>query len=504
MTENSAPVKQANDVKPPYILALDVGTSSTRALLFDATGATIPSVLARRQYKLNADEEGEVSVNADDLVELVVQTIDDALRLAGAMVKQIGAVAIDTFWHSLVAVDDKDCAITPVITWEDTRPYTAAAELCTELDEEAVHARTGARLHASYWPAKLRWLSKAQPDVFARAAQWLSFGEYLHRKFLGRSVCSLSMASATGMLHTRKRAWDSELMKALHVHQQQFPTLGDVGDSIQGLTPEYASAWPALRNVPWFPATGDGAAACVGSGCISTKYWSLTIGTSSAMRVVVSPDQAVSSLGLWLYLIDAKRAVLGGALSEGGNMLNWIDATLKLPSLAGSESLVAALEPDSSGLTVLPFISGERSLGWHAQARMTVMNINVHTTPADLLRASMEALAYQLGAVYEELQKTLKIGEMPTVVGSGGALLGLPTLQSIIADTIGNAVYGSRDHEASARGAALLALEALGVIPDLSKVAPSLEDPVQPNAERGKIYRKAAQRQRELYQKLLG
>jgi gluconokinase len=135
---------------------------------------------------------------------------------------------------------------------------------------------------------------------------------------------------------------------------------------------------------------------------------------------------------------------------------------------------------------------------------MTVMNINVHTTPADLLRASMEALAYQLGDVYKELQGTLKMGEMPTVVGSGGALLGFPTLQSIIADTIGNAIYCSRDSEASARGAALLALESLGVIPDLSKVAPSLEEPVQPNAERGKIYRKAAQRQKELYHKLLG
>src|SRR5579863_132154 len=87
MTENSTPANQTNDPKAPYILALDVGTSSTRALLFDATGATVPNVLARRQYKLTADEEGEVSVDADDLVELVVQTIDDALRLAGAMAK---------------------------------------------------------------------------------------------------------------------------------------------------------------------------------------------------------------------------------------------------------------------------------------------------------------------------------------------------------------------------------------------------------------------------------
>ena len=499
-----AEVHQTNDPRPPYILALDVGTSSTRALLFDATGASMPSVLARRQYQLMTEEQGEVAVDGDDLVALVGQTIDDALRLAGPLAKQIGAVAIDTFWHSLIAVDEQNKPLTPVITWEDTRPYNAAAELARELDEQAVHARTGARFHASYWPAKIRWLTKEQPEVVKQTAQWLSFGEYLYRRLLGRSVCSLSMASGTGMLNRRKRAWDTELIEALGVRAEQFPQLGDVGDSIRGLRAEYTSGWSALRDVPWFPATGDGAAACVGSGCATTENWSLTIGTSSAIRVVLSPEQVTPPLGLWLYLIDGKRGVLGGALSEGGNMLNWIDTAFKLPSLASAEPLVASVKPDSHGLTILPFISGERSLGWHAEARMTVANLNVHTTPADMLRAGMEALAYQLGAVYQVLRDTLKLEQEPRMIGSGGALLGSPSLQQMIADTLGTPLYPSQDHEASARGAALLALEALGVIPDLSQVAPVLDAPFQPDAGRGAIYRKAAQRQQELYQKLLG
>ncbi len=211
------------------------------------------------------------------------------------------------------------------------------------------------------------------------------------------------MASGTGVLHTRARAWDTELMNVLHVRPEQLPPLGDLHESVQGLTAEYASAWPALRTVPWFPATGDGAAACVGSGCASMENWSLTIGTSSAMRVVLPPEQVIPPIGLWLYLIDAKRAVLGGALSEGGNLLTWLESVLKLPSLADAESLVAALQPDGHGLTILPFISGERSLGWHANARMTISGIQAHITSADLLRAGMEALAYQLAAVYEQL-----------------------------------------------------------------------------------------------------
>jgi gluconokinase len=491
--------------KPPYVLALDVGTSSTRTLLFDATGATIPSVLSQRTYKLTVSDEGEVSVDPDALVAVVDQTIDDALEMAGPLAKQIGAVAIDTFWHSLMGVDAANHPLTPLITWEDTRPHRAALELRSQLNEEAIHARTGARFHASYWPAKLRWLATQEPNAFSRVAQWLSFGEYLYRRFLGRSVCSLSMASGTGMLDTRARAWDTELMKVLDVRPEQFPPLGDLHDSVQGLTPEYASAWPALRDVPWFPAVGDGAAACVGSGCASIENWSLTMGTSSAIRVVLPPERVVPPLGLWLYLIDAKRAVLGGALSEGGNMLSWMDSVLKLPSLAEAEALVAPFKPDEHGLTILPFISGERSLGWHADARMTIKGIQIHTSPAALLRAGMEALAYQLGAVYEQLCNALKMEKTaPKMIASGGALLGSMTLQHIVADTLGVSVYPSLEHEASARGAALLALEAMGILPDVAQVPPHLKPPVQANAEHHAAYEKGAERQRKLYQTLLG
>jgi gluconokinase len=494
----------SHDPKPPYVLSLDVGTSSTRALLFDATGASVPNAHAQSVYKLTMSGDGEVSVDADVLLEVVAQTIDDAIKAAGAMTKQIAAVALDTFWHSLLAVDERGEPLTPVITWEDTRPYEAAQELQSLLDEAALHERTGARLHASYWPAKLRWLAKSQPDVFKRAAQWLSFGEYLHRKFTGHSVCSLSMASGTGMFNRHTYTWDTELMKVLDVRPEQFPALGDIHDAVRQLTSEYASMWPALRDVPWYPAVGDGAAACIGSGCVDTKHWSLTIGTSSAMRVVVEPEQVSPTTGLWLYSIDAKRSVIGGALSEGGNMLDWIDATCKLPPLADTETIVRALQPDAHGLTMLPFISGERSLGWHASARMAIMGINVHVTPADMLRAGMEALAYQLGDVYEQLCHTLKTDEeTPMVIASGGALLGSPTLQGIISDLCGVPLYPSRDHEASARGAALLALEALAIIPDVATIVPLLDAPVLPNAERGAIYRKAAARQSALYKLLL-
>src|SRR6266516_758492 len=138
----------------PFVLALDVGTSSTRALLFDAAGVAVPSIQAQDMYELTITGEGEVSVDADKLVEAVATTIDKALKAAGPLASSIGAVATDTFWHSLVGVDKDGHAVMPLITWEDTRPRQAATELRAQLDRAAIHQRTGARLHASYWPAK--------------------------------------------------------------------------------------------------------------------------------------------------------------------------------------------------------------------------------------------------------------------------------------------------------------------------------------------------------------
>ncbi len=438
------------------------------------------------------------------LVDLVAQSIDEVLAAAGPLASRIKAVATDTFWHTLLGVDASGRPLMPLLTWEDTRPGSAAAELRTQLDEDAIHIRNGARIHASYWPAKLRWLSKEQPELFKQTAQWLSFGEYLHRQFLGRSVCSLSMASGTGMLVTRTHSWDEHLQEVLGVRHEQLPRLGDLQDSIRGLKPKFAARWPVLQDIPWFPAVGDGAAANVGSGCATEGNWAITIGTSSAIRVIVPPD-IVPSKGLWLYLLDRKHGVLGGALSEGGNVFAWLASTLQLPPLAEAESLIAALPPDGHGLTILPMLSGERSPGWHSEACMTITGINSHTSPIALLRATLESLAYQLAEVYDQLNIALEQQEIaPTLIGSGGAMLSSRTLQGIVADSLNAPLYPLLEREASARGVALLALEALGIIHDIAHVPVELETPVLPDEARHAIYENAANRQRKLYHTLLG
>lgn len=488
-----------------YVLAIDVGTSSVRAMLFDGAGNAVPHAIGQQQYPQLKSEEGEIAVDADVLVAATVEVIDTALANAGPLAQRIVAVATDTFWHSLVAVDAAGKPLTPVITWADTRPRGAAGELRAVLDEAAVHRRTGAMLHASYWPAKLRWLRETSPEVFRSAVEYLSFGEYLHRQLLGKSVCSLCMASGTGLLLTKQQTWDADLLRVLEVNEDQLPTLGDLGDTVRGLAPRYAGRWPALRSVPWFPALGDGATANVGSGCATPTRFALTVGTTSAVRTIVPLDGTAPAPGLWLYLLDAKRGVLGGALSEGGNIFAWLESTMRLPSLAEAESDIAALPPDGHGLVVLPYLVGERSLGWHGEARATIAGLSVKTSPNDVLRAAIEALAYRIGAVYQRLVESVGLANHPPqLIGSGGSLLGSRLFQQVVADVLQVPLYPSSEHEASARGAALLALESLGALDDVARIAPSPTEPVRPDPATAAAYQRGRERQEHLYSLLLG
>ena len=493
---------------PPYILALDIGSSSARALLYDASGHAVSAVKAQRAYTFTTADDGEVSIDADMLVTVVTSIIDEALRQAGPLAQQIAAVATDTFWHSLIVLDGSGHPLTPVLTWADTRADAAARELARELDATAIHERTGAMLHTSYWPAKLRWLIQTRPEVMAHAAQLVSFGEYLHRQFLGRSVCSLSMASATGLFITRQQTWDASLLTDLGLRPELLPPLGDIRHGLQGLAPANRDRWPALCDIPWFPALGDGAVANVGSGCAVTERMALTVGTTSALRAVVPANSITPPPGLWLYLLDARRALLGGALSEGGNFLAWLAKVLRVPPLTDAETEAAALQPDSHGLTILPFLAGERSPGWHGDAHATIAGIQSNTSPVEVLRAGVESLAYRIGIVHGRLTEALAssnaLRSHPVLIGSGGTLLSSPLFREILADTLGTPLYPLREREASARGAALMALEALDLLPDVTQLAPDLDPPAQPDPDRGVVYRKAVERQRQLYQLLLG
>lgn len=488
-----APIPAAR-AEGPFVLAVDVGSSSVRAMLYDGLARPVEGAGASLPYALRAGADGAAEDDPAAAVERVAACVDAALAAAGGL--PIAAVAVDTLASSFVALDAAGAPLTPLITYADTRNADDAAALRARLDEAAAHQRTGCLLRTSYWPARLAWLRRTRPEIWAAAARFATLGELLELRLFGRARAGLSAASWTGLLDRRRLVWDAPLLGALELAPERLGPLADVDAPLAGLAAPFARRWPALREVPWLPAVGDGAAANIGSGAAGLGRIALTMGTTGAMRMVVRDVPEVPR-GLWAYRVDREAALLGGATSEGGNLFAWLRRTLQLAGGAAVEAEVAALAPDGHGLTVLPFLAGERSPGYADDAAATIHGLRLSTTPAEIVRAGLEAVAYRFALIAAGLWPYADPGAQ--LIASGGALHASPAWAQIFADVLGRTVLLSAEPEAAARGAALLGLRAVGAIPSLDAIPGAVGLRYEPDPERGAIYAAAIARQRRLY-----
>ena len=210
----------------PLVLAIDIGSSSSRAALFDCHGQRIPNSLIHATYDGSTIESRYGALNPEPLAGAVEGLIDRLLDKLDTGV-EIGAVATSTFWHSIMGIDDNGRPSTAVLMWSDIRSAEDCAILASKLDADAYYQRTGTPIHSSYPPAKLLWLQRERPDAFGRTTRWMSFGEYLYQRFFGHASISISMASATGLFNQERLDWDIDCPRrnqrpaAVSLHDQR-------------------------------------------------------------------------------------------------------------------------------------------------------------------------------------------------------------------------------------------------------------------------------------------
>jgi len=342
-----------------------------------------------------------------------------------AQVGEGDLLAVSCFWHSLVPVDANDRPLTPVLTWRDV------AGSPPPLDPDAYHRRTGCFLHPAFWPAKLTRLAAEGID----AARYLSFGDYLLLHLAGEVRTSVSTASGTGLYDPNRLDWDEETLTALGLERDRLPPVSD--DPVAGV-------WPPV---------GDGACSNLGTGCVTPDRAAVMVGTSAAARILRTERSVEPRPGLFLYRLDGGRFCEGGALSDGGNLHAWLLRTLAGVDTAG----IADRPPAAHGVRFLPFLGGERSLGWDPDRRGAIEGLTFATTAADIAQAALEGVCYQLADVLDA------IGGVTSVVATGAGLLANPGWLQVFADVLGQPVEVSGVAEGSARGAALIALERVGL-----------------------------------------
>lgn len=484
----------------PAALAIDAGSSSVRSALYDNQANLLRGSLAQVDIDLSRHPGGVAQIDAAHVREAIEAAIDRTLVSSSARDAEIVVVSMTTFWHSCLGLDANGTPLTPVLTWADTRSESDARQLRDVLDADDTHQRTGCPLHPSYLPAKIAWLRRHDRDLFGRMTALVSFAQYCTRVWLGTTTSSVSMASGSGMYNDVLGAWDPTLMAHLGVTAAMLGDVASDREMLPSVGATYAARWPRLRDVPWRAPIGDGAASNVGAGCHTSNRLALMVGTSGALRRCepVSGTAPVPA-GLWRYRLDREHIVSGGALSDAGNVYAWLRDTLRLPDEAECEAALGRRQPGQHGLIVLPFWSGERSLGWVGDATAVLAGMKQHTTPLDMYQAVLEGVSYRFAALYDALARG---GD--TVVATGGGLRSSPAWMQMMADVLGTDVVASAVSESSLRGAAIIGLRDVEVTTDKPLPDAPMGTRYVPRDGLHRIHQDARALQQSLYDREVG
>jgi gluconokinase len=475
-----------------FIVSLDIGSSSVRALLFDSEAKPVEGYGARVPYQPKTTPDGGSEIDGAALAELAIDCLDELHRQVHAAGLRVVAVAGSGFWHSFLGVGADGRPTLPILHLLDTR---SAAEVAAVPDR---HSVTGCVPHSSYWPAKMLWLAKHRAAEFAATRRWLSFPEFLFEKLFGKTRASTSMVSATGLWNQNTNDYDDETLRAIGVDRTQLADPAELDQPLSDLLLEYRAAWPRFNGIPWFPALGDGSCSNIGCGCVAPDRFALMVGTTGAMRAMIESAQLEIGPGLWCYRVDRKRFVMGGALSNGGDVFAWMKHTLALPK--DVERRLDQTAPGGHGLTLLPFFSGERSPYWRADLRGVIAGLTQSTQPFDILRASLESVSLRFREIYEALQA--RFGTPAEIAATGGALLNSPAWTQMMADAIGRPLIACTEPEASCRGAAIWALEQIGRLPSISSLPASYGATFEPRQQYTATYDRLLEDQRKLFGKI--
>lgn len=471
------------------ILAFDIGTSSLRTALFDSRGGRVEGSLAQLQYPLRTNAEGQAELDPVVLEKAARACL--AKTIAAFRESKNGdrilAAGASCFWHSLLATDAKGAPLSPVYTWAESRCKTAAETLRGKMDERAYHQSSGAMLRASFWPAKLAWLKQIQPVLLQKAAFWLSPADWLFSRFCTTWHPSYSMASGTGLFHREANDWDPALLRRFGVKAAQ---LGKISDAPLSARPELAKSFPELVETKWFPPIGDGAASNLGCGATMSGLAAINFGTSAAIRVISTAKNPRVPFGLFAYRVDAKRWLIGGAISNAGNLRAWALQTLQLPDDEGLEK--ALQKTEDTGLTALPFLAAERAPTWPEGVAATLTGFNLSSSAVEIFVALTEASYLRLAQIGLSLKKDIVKG--PLKVTLSGGLLKSPASVQRLTDALGCPISANPEPEGSLRGAAVFAIEQLGKRLSASRPGRTY----RPNPARHRLARQLLERQKRL------
>ena len=477
------------------ILAIDQGTTSTRAVTFECTpeGALRPVAVSQIELQQHFPRPGWVEHDAAEIWSATLQTCREAIRKAGG-VGRFAAVGITNQRETAVMWDVATGEpLHRAVVWQDRRTADATARLAAAGHEPAVQAATGLILDPYFSASKFAWLLDVVPGARERcAAGEVKLGTietWLIWKLTGgaRHVTDATNASRTSLMDLRTRRWRPELAELFDVPMQGLPEIRGCADHLGDCDPSLFGA-----ALPIHGSAGDQQAALVGHGALRAGDAKITYGTGAFLVANVGPAPVSSTsrlLGTLGYEAQGQAAyALEGSIFSAGSAIQWLRDGLKVISESRQSEAMAAGLRDNGGVYLVPGFTGLGAPWWEPEARGTVVGLTRDAGPAHMVRAALESLAYQTRDLLDALAKD---GAPPLkkLKVDGGVTANAFAMQ-FVADICEVEVERPAFQEMTALGAARLAALGVGLIADLEDhpvEAPARWAPRMEAAERDRL-----------------
>jgi gluconokinase len=484
------------------VLGLDLGTTSAKAVAFDPGGQACGD--AEAGYPLLEPEHGHAEQDPGRVLDAALAVLRDAAAAARSAGAEIAGIGVSTAMHALVGLDAHGRARTRVITWADTRAADEAERLRAEHPE--LHDRTGTPLHPMAPLPKLMWIRAHEPETFAAVRRWGGLKELVLHRLAGAWAVDHSCASGTGLMDLERLDWDAEALSIAGVEPDRLGRLVPTTTSFE-LTAEAGERIGVPAGLPVVAGGGDGPLANLGVGAVRPGVAACSIGTSGALRVVVERPAVDPRRRVFCYALLPERWVVGGAINNGGVVLEWAGAALAPDLGSGAEAAealvdIAARAPaGSDGLLMLPYLLSERAPHWSPLPRGAYVGLTRHHRREHLVRAALEGVCQQLALVLASVRDA---GNEVDEVRATGGFARSALWRRILADALGMPVAFAAGHEGSAFGAALLAMQALGLVEGIDVAADlvRIDDVVEPEPDAAAVYAAALPTFASLYDAL--
>ena len=456
-----------------YIIGVDIGTTSTKSVLYDRNGKAIEQHAVG--YPLDAPTPEAAVQDPGVIFAAVIATVKKVVEQTKIQQSDLLGLSFSAAMHSLIVVDNSGQPLTPSITWADNRSAEWADKLKQEYSGHKIYTRTGTPIHPMSPLVKLMWLRHSCPE-WQQAAKFISIKEYVFWQLFQDYLIDYSIASATGLFNLENLAWDREALALTGVKASQLSQPVPTTHVLQGMQAEYAKQMGISAELPVVIGASDGVLANLGVGAISPGIVAVTVGTSGAVRATFGKPQTDPQQRLFCYALTEDYWVIGGAVNNGGITLRWVrdrlaDAEIDTAKLLGQDpydmltAIAKNIPPGSEGLIFHPYLAGERSPLWDANARGSFFGLAMHHHKGHLIRAVLEGVVYNLYLVLEAL--TTIVGEVKSVKAAGGFARS-PLWRQMLADIFAREVSIPESYESSCLGAAILGFYALGEFDNLT------------------------------------